>query len=60
MYKTRIFYDGAVAEELQRFLNSRNIAPEDIVSISLASDANAYKRITCTSIDRILLVYWED
>jgi hypothetical protein len=57
MYQTIIF-DGFYAEEdLDSYLNTNRIKRENIVSISLAADANASERLVKKGVNRILLTY---
>ena len=57
MYQTIIF-DGFRAEEgLDTYLNTNRIKKENIVSISLAADANALERLVTKDVNRILLTY---
>lgn len=60
MYKSKIFDNFCVDRELADFLNKNNIKREDIVSITMSSDAEAHRRLGNTSVNRILLVWWEE
>lgn len=57
MYQSVIF-DGFYCErDLDVFLNTNKIKPEDIITISLSCDANASQRLVSKSVNRILLTY---
>ena len=60
MYKTKIFSNYCVEDKLAEFLNENKIDRKDIVSITMSSDSEAHRRLANVSVDRILLVWWEE
>ena len=57
MYQTIIFDSFRAEEDLDTYLNTDRIKKENIVSISLAADANASERLVTRGVNRILLTY---
>lgn len=53
MYKTKIFDDYCVEDKLAEFLNKNNIKRENIISITMSSDAEAHRRLGNSSVNRI-------
>ena len=60
MYKTKIFDKYCVEDKLAKFLNENKIPREQIISISMSSDSEAYRRLRESSVNRILLVWNDD
>lgn len=60
MYKSKIFDDYCVEDKLAKFLNENHIDRQNIVSITMSSDSEAHRRVGHVSVDRILLVWWEE
>ena len=57
MYQTIIFDGFRAEEDLNTYLNTNRIKKENIVSISLAADANVSERLVMKGVNRILLTY---
>ena len=60
MYKSKIFDDYCVEDKLAEFLNENHIDRQNIVSITMSSDSEAHRRFGDVSVNRILLVWWEE
>ena len=59
MIRVRIFDEFGVENEIQNFIQENNITREQIISINLAIDSEASRRIRSRNTKQILLA-WED
>lgn len=59
MIRVKIFDEFGVESEVQNFIQENNIAREQIISINLAIDSEASRRLRSRNTKQILLV-WED
>lgn len=59
MIRVKIFDEFGVESEVQNFIQENNITREQIISINLAIDSEASRRLRSRNTKQILLV-WED
>ena len=59
MIRVKIFDEFGIEDEVQNFIQENNIMREQIISINLAIDSEASRRIRSRNTKQILLV-WED
>lgn len=59
MIKIKVFDDYGVEADVERFINEHGITRQQIISISLAIDSEASRRLRSRNTKQIMLV-WEE
>ena len=59
MIKVKIFDDYGVEADVERFINEHGITRQQIISINLAIDSEAHRRLQSRNSKQIILV-WEE
>lgn len=59
MIKVKVFDDYGVETDVERFINEHGITRQQIISISLAIDSDASRRLQSRNTKQIMLV-WEE
>lgn len=59
MIKVKVFDDYGVETDVERFINEHGITRQQIISISLAIDSEASRRLRSRNTKQIMLV-WEE